>query len=207
MSVGWGTKTLLAALATLLLGAGLVSCGGGEGTDAGATEAASGQTSSEGGSADFTPKEHQDSGGGSDQFRVKGGDNSVQEFGEEADAAEFDEAAATLHNFLDARAASAWAAACKYIASNVIDSLQELATQSQRLKGAACAEILDKLTNPAAKDLLREEAQLADVGSLRVEGDRAFVLYRGPEGEVLAVPMAREDGSWKVGTLASIPLS
>lgn len=160
-----------------------------------------------GGSAEFTPKQHEDSGGGSDQFRVKGGDNSVQEFGAEADTEEFDEAAVTLHNFLDARAAGAWASACRHIAASVVDSLQELATQAQRLKGSDCAAILARLTNPAAKGLMREEAEAADVGSLRIEGERAFVLFRGPEGEVLAMPMAREDGAWKVAALASTPLS
>lgn len=204
-------QTLLAALVALLLGAGLVACGGGDGADTGSSESTQAETSPEsgsgGGSAGFTPGQHEDSGGGSDQFRVKGGDNSVQEFGAEADAAELDEAAAALHNFLDARAAGAWASACRYIAGSVIDSLQELATQSQQLKGSACAAILAKLTNPAAKDLLREEAEAADVGSLRIEGERAFVLFHGPEGEVLAMPMAREDGAWKVAALASTPLS
>lgn len=227
-------QTLLAALVALLLGAGLVACGGGD--DTGSSEATQAETTAESGngssdagneaeaggegkpkrdgygdsgagSAEIAPRQHEDSGGGSDQFRVKGGDNSVQEFGAEADRAEFDEAAATLHNFLDARAAGAWASACRYMASTVIDSLRELATQSQQLKGSACAAILAKLTNPAAKDLLLEEAEVADVGSLRIEGERAFVLFRGPEGEILAMPMAREDGAWKVAALASTPLS
>lgn len=221
-----GSKTLLAALAVLLLGAGLVACGGDDDSDTGTTGATQEQTSSAsedgkpkrdgyagsgsdsgGDSAEFTPQEHEDSGGGSDQFRVKGGDNSVQEFGAEADTAEFDQAAATLHNFLDARAAGAWASTCRYMASSVVDSLQELATQSQQMKGSACASILAKLTNPAAKDLLREEAEQADVASLRIEGERAFVIFRGPEDEVLAMPMAREDGAWKVAALASTPLS
>lgn len=232
----WGLKTLSVALVVLLLGWGLVACGGGDDSDTGTTDAAQTQTSTEGGqagsgdggsdvaranvtpkpggegdskdsSAEFSPKQHQDSGGGAEQFRVKGGDNSVQEFGGEAEGTEFDEAATALHNFLDARAAGAWAAACEYMAESVIESLQELATQSQQLKGAACAAILGKLTNPAAKDLLHEEAERADVGSLRVEGERGFVLFHGPDGEVLVVPMAREDGTWKVAALASTPLS
>jgi hypothetical protein len=226
---------LLAALVALLLGAGLVACGGGDDSGSNGTEAtqaqapaSDGDTSRDGdgddraksgddgdgagqddssagdGSSDFVPEQHDDSGGGSEQFRIKGGDNSVQEFGEEADASEREEAATALHNFLDARAQGEWAAACDYLASSIAKSLQELAGEG---KAPSCATLLASLTNPAAKDLLLEEAERANVGSLRIEGDRAFIIYRGLEGEILAISMSEEDGEWKVASLAGTPLN
>jgi len=159
------------------------------------------------GSSDFVPKQHDDSGGGSAQFRVKGGDNSVQEFGEEADESEREEAATALHNFLDARAAEEWESACSFLAQDVKASLEQLAGQAQQAEDMSCAGILAKLTNRAALPALRSEAARADVGSLRIEGDRAFVLYRGIGDTVLAVPMTNEDGGWKVASLAGTPLS
>jgi hypothetical protein len=48
---------------------------------------------------------------------------------------------------------------------------------------------------------------LADVGSVRVEGDRAFVIYRGVGRTVFAISMMDEGGDWKVGALAGTPIS
>jgi hypothetical protein len=158
------------------------------------------------GASGFVPKQHEDSGGGSAQFRTKGGDNSVQEFGQEADDSERDEAATALHNFLDARAAEDWESACSFLAEEVRESLEKLAAQADQAEDISCAGILAKLTNRAALPALRSEAARADVGSLRIEGDRAFILYRSGD-TVFTVPMANEDGSWKVASFAGTPLN
>ena len=227
------SKTLAGALALFLLAAGLAACGGGSGDSSGSssTEAAQAQTAggsgskqseakgdeggesgSEGSSrkseaTEFTPKQHSDTGGGSQQYVQKGGDNSVQEFGKEADQQEFNDAAVVLHNFLDARAEANWAAACDYMSKSVVESFEKLAAQAKQLKDTSCAGILEKLTNPAAKSAMKREAEKANVGSLRVEGDRSFVIYKGVNGTVLAMPMANESGDWKVASLAGTPLN
>jgi hypothetical protein len=158
--------------------------------------------------SEFVPRHHHDSGGGATQFKVKGGDNSVQEFGSEADTSELDKAATALHNFLDARAEGDWAAACSYMSKSIVESFEKLASQSKQLGNASCAEILGKLTNPAAKKELLAEAAKADAGSLRIEGGRAFVIYTGTDKKTfLAMPMAKEGGSWKVASLAGTPLN
>ena len=155
----------------------------------------------------FIPKQHSDSGGGSEQVKVKGGDNSIQEFGEEADTGELDAAAAALHNFLDARAEGNWAAACNYMSKAMIESLEKLASQSKEAADTSCGELLERLINPAAKSAMKAEAEKADVRSLRTEGEQAFVIYTGTEGTILAMPMANEDGEWKVASLAGTPLN
>ncbi len=234
---------VIAAIAALLLAAGLVACGGGDSSNSTAAEASgqgssgsksnggaskqgneaksggegksegsagreeSGSSSSDGSASDFVPKHHKDSGGGSQQYKVKGGDNSVQEFGGEANTSELDAAATALHNFLDARAEGNWAAACDYMSKSVIESFEQLATQAKQAKAPSCGEVLEKLTNPTAKDLMKAEAAKADVGSLRIEGERAFLIYTGIDGTVLAMPMANEGGAWKVTSLAGTPLS
>lgn len=167
----------------------------------------SGSGSSAEGADGFTPKQHNDSGGGSGQYKVKGGDNSVQEFGKEAGVSERDEAAAALHNFLDARAEGNWGAACSYMAKSIVESFEKLAAQAKEVQATDCAGIIEKLTNPAAKASMKAEAKQADVGSLRVEGDRSFIIYTGTEGTVLAMPMTNEGSNWKVGSLAGTPLN
>lgn len=168
-----------------------------------------GSGSSSGGpdASDFVPKRHNDSAGGSEQYKVKGGDNSVQEFGEEADPEEFDAAAVAVHNFLDARAQGNWAAACEYMAKSMIESFEKLATRAKQVDDSSCGAILEALTNPAAQPAMKEEAEKANVGSLRIEGEQAFVIYDGIQGTIMAMPMADEGGTWKVASLAGTPLN
>ena len=153
----------------------------------------------------FTPKPHQDSGGGSEQFRVKGGDNSVQEFGQDAPESELDKAAASLHGFLDARAAGDWASACSYLADEIAKSLQQLSAASQESQGADCGQLLQGLSKGVPRSDLAEAA-IANVGSLRFEGERAFLIYRGAHGVAYVVPMERTGGAWKVAALSGTPL-
>lgn len=189
-----GSK-LLVIVAAVLLALGPAACGGGDDDSSSTTTEA------------FTPTQHDDSGGGSAQFRTKGGDNSIQEFGEEADASEFEAAAAALHDFLDARASEDWESACAAVSQEVKQSLEKLAAQAKQLDDASCAGVLEALTNPAAKRILQEEATQADVASLRIEDDRGYAVYRSSKGTVLAIPMANEDGDWKVAGLAGTPIA
>lgn len=236
MPVRRASKTPVAVLVTFLLAAGIGACGGsGDDSPADGSAETGGQSHSaspaagtkqdRGGSgkeakeaqsggagsksdeaADFTPKQHSDSGGGAAQFEVEGGDNSVQEYGKEAGSQEFEAAAAALHGFLDARAEGNWAAACSYISRAVIRSLEALPAEGKQGEAKSCAGALEKVISPVAKDLMKAEAAQADVGSLRVEGDRSFVIYTGSEGAVLAMPMANEHGVWKVSSLVGTPL-
>ena len=203
-------KQLPVLAATALLALGLAACGGSGDSNSttGSTAAGTTSTQKEGGAkkaSEFTPKQHSDSGGGSKPFIVAGGDNSIQEYGAEASGSEFDQAATTLHNFLDARAESNWAAACGYMSQVLIKSLEELATHTKGLKG--CAEILDRLTPPKGRGALRAEAAQADVASLRVEGKQAFLIYTGPEGAVIAMGMTPEGDIWKVSNLDGTALN
>ncbi len=221
------------AVVALLLALGLAACGGDDSSDSASTEAAaeaqprsesSGDGSKQGeagsggddgksdsgdeeGSGSFTPKQHDDSGGGSEQFRVKGGDNSVQDFGDEADTSEREAAATVLHSYLDARAAGDWDAACSYISASFRESLETLGEQAKQLADRSCGGILEILTNPAAGPSMKAEAAQADVASLRIEGERAFAIYTGVGDTVLAMPMANEDGAWKVSSAVGTPIA
>jgi hypothetical protein len=146
------------------------------------------------------------SGGGSAQYRVKGGDNSVEDFGEESDESGLEEAATSLHDFLVARAEEDWPAACSRLSKTVAKQLEQLASRSGKLSGAGCAAILAALT-PALPPEVQKESTIVDAGSLRTEGERAFLIYRGAEGTVYTIPMTPEGGAWKVGALAATPLS
>jgi len=151
----------------------------------------------------FVPKQHNDSGGGSEQYRApKGGDNSVQEFGGESDESELDEAAVALHGYFDGRAAGNWAAACEYLGKTAVDQLEKLAEfNGQKAANQGCAAYMKAVWTRAVDSRLKAEAKEADVGSLRVEDDRAFLIYHGFEGKVELLNMEKENGRWKVANL------
>lgn len=231
-----GVPKLAALAATALLALALAACGGGGSSTstsgptaattstqkegATATPAGTGKKAGSGGkkgkssasheakeASEFVPKQHSDSGGGSKQFVVKGGDNSIQEFGGEAGTSELDQAATVLHDFLDARAEKNWAAACSYLSKSMVQSFEQLASRSQQLKGEGCAAVQEALSGKVPASELAKAAK-ADVGSLRIEGDRAFIIYRGaPEGTFYAISMSKEGGGWKVAGLAGTPLN
>jgi hypothetical protein len=148
---------------------------------------------------------HHDSGGGSAQFKAKGGDNSIPEYGEEASDAQREAAASSLHAYLDSIAAHRWAAACSYMSLGLAAGLERFAQLSKEhpnLEG--CPAILAALNGHTPQSALNAAAQ-ADVASLRIEGDHGMVLYHGAGGQGYAMPMVREEGGWRVAAPAGTP--
>jgi hypothetical protein len=152
------------------------------------------------------PVAHRDSGGGAAQFRGPG-DNSIQESGREASPSERERAAAALHGYLDSHAAGRWTAACRYMSATLVVGLERMGALSQsKHKPKGCPKTLAALSAGLPPRVLREGAQ-ANVGSLRVNGERAFILYHGARGSDYAMPMVKEGGEWRVAALAGAPLT
>jgi hypothetical protein len=144
------------------------------------------------------------SGGGSSQFRVKGGDNSVQDFGEESSESELEEAAAALHDFFVARAEEDWRTACARLSKTVAGQLEQLGSRTKS-GNESCPAALAALT-PSLPPSVQRESTVVDAGSLRVDGERGFLIYRGAKETVYAINMTHEGGRWKVGSVAPVPL-
>jgi len=214
----------LAALTALALSLGLAACGGdgdsgstavqtgGEKSPAATAEtgdsAKGGKAGAKSESTPATQPGHEDSGGGAARFEAvaKAKGQSTLSFGEEASGGEFEEIAAVLHAYLDARATGAWEAACGYLSELVVASIENLAAQVGQIKSGECAGILAELARPANEKRARAEASSADVGSVRIEGERAFVIYTGAGGAALVMPMRSEGGAWRLSDLKGMPL-
>jgi hypothetical protein len=231
--IGRGTR-LIAALAAVALFAGVLSACGGSDSNSGSSSSSTSTSSTgaeknarpgegasekdrtkgggtqQGSKAEGEPHESapvsplQVSGGGSGQFRVKGGDNSIQDFGEEGSESELEEAAVALHDFFVARAEGDWRAACARLSKTVVEQLEQLGARAKP-ESKSCPSTLAALTPPLPPAVQREST-LVDAGSLRVEGERGFLIYRGAEQTAYAINMAHEGGQWKVGGLAPVPL-
>lgn len=180
--------------------------GAGQGRDADQSQA---QQGGEGGSSGKSVEEVETplkvSGGGSAQFRTKGGDNSIQEFGGESDESELREAAEAVHGFYVSRAAEQWDKACSYLSKSNIEQLEQLADQAAQSKGADCAKILEAFTQPLPPSVEREITTV-DAGSLRREGEQGFLIYYGAGHVKYAMPLREEGGAWKVTALSGTTL-
>lgn len=197
-------RIAVAAALAALLALGLVACGGDEDGTSTSADAASQEASQAGDSgAGFQPGPLLVSGGGSEQYLGDGGDGSIPKFGEESDEAELREAAKAVHAFYVARAEGDWAATCARISQPMIEKLENLASEtSQR----GCAKFLGAFTTPMSDAAWRETTTM-DAGSLRVGSEKAFLIYRGADDEVYAMPLRNEEGEWKVEELSAPALS
>ena len=155
--------------------------------------------------ADVEPAPLKVSGGGGEQFQVKGGDNSIQTWGEESDGTQLEAAAEAVHGFYVARANEEWAAACEYLGETLLQQLRQFAAQSGK-KAPECAELLKMLTRRPLAPSVRRESTIVDAGSLRVGEDNSFLIYRGVDRIVFAMPVVEEEGAWKLTLLSPTTL-
>lgn len=205
-------KILLTAAVAALLAFSLLACGSGDDETTTATTTGAERTDGttvapegeEGGTnqkqAGGAKGGRSSAGEGSAAFRTPGGDNSIQNFGDEADAEQLEAVEATLAAYLQARADGDWKASCKYLAKAATQPLEQLAESSPDLKGKGCGRIIGALSAQLPSSS-RTNPLVEGVASLRAEGDRAFALFHGPKGADFFVPMVEEGGEWKVGAL------
>lgn len=144
---------------------------------------------------------------GTESLRVAGGDNSIQEFGSEGEDGELQQAASAVHEFFVAKVEERWQRACLQLAATTVESLEQLATQSGRQGGGGgCPDNLAELTGEVTPSLARALTAI-NAAALRLEGDRAFLLYTGPPGSTAyAMPMAGGSGNWKPAAISGAAL-
>jgi hypothetical protein len=127
---------------------------------------------------------------------VKGGDNSVQEYGVEAGASERREASVALATYLNARAEGNWGGACSLLARRPTEQLERLAGHK-----AGCAEVLGataKETSSQPGSAITEVLSFRGEGD--ISGDPSYLIFTGPPGTTLfSMPMYLQGGAWKVG--------
>jgi len=226
-----GIQGILALIGVALAALALSACGGSSGDDgpgggetteatepkakADDSERAGAEGAQAGGDqstqAEKGPKEHtvaevsvplKVSGGGSSQYIVKGGDNSIQEFGEESDESELQAAAEAVHAFFVARATGQWTQACSRMSVSLREKLEQLAEKSD-VRG--CANFLEAFTTQLPASSWRQVTKM-DARSLRLNSEEAFLMYTGAGGTVYAMPLEEVGGQWKVTALTAAAL-
>jgi hypothetical protein len=187
-------------------GSGGESNGGGGSNGGG--ESSGGSGGSIGNSFSGPPTKHKHpapvEGQRSDGFRVPGGDNSIQEFGEETDAAERAAAMIPIAGLYRALESGDWTAVCStYLSAANVEQLELLAEKSPQLKGKDCPSVLGGLSQSTGKG---PDTPDGGIVSFRVEGDTGFAIYWGIDGKGYAFALKSEGGAWKLTALAPTPL-
>jgi hypothetical protein len=155
-----------------------------------------------GGSDAVTPL--QVSGGGSGHLRSKGGDNSIQDYGDEAGESELQEVAEIVHDFYVARVEQQWDKACEYLSKENIKQLEQLAARSKQ-QDVDCGTVLEAFTRTLPASVKREITTV-DARSFRHNSSQGFLIYYGAGKVLYAMPMRPEDGTWKVTALVGTTL-
>ena len=199
--------------------------GSGTGTNANANGAAGGSGEGDGGGSgpggnagtgsadavDFTgpPTKHKhpepDDGKRSDVFVVPGGDNSIQEYGEEQGEEERAEAMKPIVALYRALASGDWTAVCQqHLSAPNLQQIELLAEKSKQIQGQGCAEILGGLNQTTG--MRGPDTPDGEIVAFRVEDDTGFAIWWGIDGKGYAMALKSEGGAWKLTALAPTPL-
>lgn len=131
----------------------------------------------------------------------QGGEESIEGFGSEAKGALRAAVLGAFAGYLGSIAADDSDKACVHLSKAVRTSLSQFSANRPG-KGAGCAIALSKLLAPAAAAIARQQAS-GKVTKVRVEGGRAFVVFRAPGAKLYQLTMVREGGTWKAATVAA----
>ena len=132
-------------------------------------------------------------------------DNSIQTYGSAASGSEKAAVLSATHSFFSALAATNYASVCSQLASSNRQELQQYLKLGHS-KAHSCATLLPTLLHsvgPSAR-----KAEKGTFTAVRVQGPRAFVLFRPQGGPPSYFLMLKEGGTWKPTSLApGVPLN
>jgi hypothetical protein len=176
------------AAALLFAGCG----GGGQGESEPST-----QTTRVGADARGGGGQQREGGDGKETAPLRGGEASIEDFGDEAAGSQRGEILTNFETYMNAVGDEDSATACSYLAARVRGSVEQLGGKG---KGPGCARLLPALFAPTAAAIFRRQAE-GRITKVRVEGDRAFVIFHAPGAKLFQMTMVREGGQWKMATV------
>lgn len=191
--MGIKTGISLALVAAVLMAAIVSGCGSGGSSSSPGSSSSAGSTSSSGESSSSSETE------ASAQFKGSGPNSKIATFGQEADSEEREAASEVLEENLKARAARDFAGQCSSLTKGAIKVVDSAPTI---LHPEGCAKDLEAQANGAPESVLANSLT-GPIDALRIKGEKAFALYHGTHGKDYAMPMEKEGGEWKVGSVVT----
>ena len=130
----------------------------------------------------------------------RGGEAGIEDFGEEASGSDREAILTSFEAYLGALAEKDYAVACPYVSVYILRSLEQLIPRASRPED--CPSTLPTLLAPAAAKIARQQAD-GKITKVRVEGDRAYVVFEAPGAVLYQMTMVHEDGRWKVNSVVA----
>lgn len=134
------------------------------------------------------------------------GDGSIQRYGESASDSDREALFAAATGFYAARAAGDWNRVCELLSQRIVDQLEQLAARAPQLKGADCPKLTKMMIGGVPAQVRRSDANSTRFTDARVDGDSAFAIFESKAIPHGTIPLAREDGEWKVAAIGGSPL-
>jgi hypothetical protein len=135
------------------------------------------------------------------QFLKPKGKNTIPRFGEEASTEEREAANTVVVESLKARETGDFATQCETLNQTGIKEVPNAKNQ----KG--CPAALKKFAEPLSSTKeIRKDTLSGSIAALRVKGDQGYALYHGNDGKNYALPLGKENGTWKVSSVNTIEI-
>lgn len=128
---------------------------------------------------------------------ARGAEESIEGFGNEAEAGDRRAILAAEKSYFAAAVSKRYGLACSRLATPVRSSLSKF---SDSRPGASCRDALATLLAPQAYAALRQQLN-GSVRKIRKKGNRAFVVFHAPGARLYQLPLVNEKGEWKVRLL------
>lgn len=134
--------------------------------------------------------------------RAAGAESSIETFGGEAEGSAREAILGVERSYFIAMASRDYGAACAHLATSVQHSMTELTGRPD----ATCQRTLPALLAPQAYPMMRRQAHGA-IRKVRVDGQRAFVVFHAPGARLYQLPLVDERGEWKVAFVTASVLA
>lgn len=92
--------------------------------------------------------------------------------------------------------------ACSLFTDGGRRQVEDLAQQSEELRGSSCERILGLVTGASGREVLRQQVGEVDQWEVEVNGDSATITPPGG-GETNATDMVREGDEWRISAQAA----
>jgi hypothetical protein len=128
------------------------------------------------------------------------GPKELTKFGKPGSPSDIQAASKVLAENLEAREKADFAGQCASLNASTQTEITGAKKSAERL--GECPTKLEGMASPLSKTAgTRKDTFDGSIDELRVQGAKAWALYHGNDGKNYAIPLQREAGSWKVGSI------
>jgi len=130
----------------------------------------------------------------------RGGEASIEDFGKEASDRQREAIVAAFRGYFGALGARDYREACERMTAKLRAALERFAPRERG--DADCGTALAALLGRGAPAVARAQAN-GEIAKVRVDDDRAFVVFHAPGADLFQLELAGGGQSWRSTTLAA----